>query len=182
LGKTIVIGLGLFGIGFVVIDYNFRSSVKALLAQFTVQDNTWLYLNLNDLHVVDSPHSDRGLDALPLVGASRRRRITNLELAAGIKRAAEDPRIKGIVLSFNPSTLDSRYGGAAETRLGYAAIDELRTALEEFNIRKTLQRAMAGEPVEQPSGETLDKREMDPSIHYEPCNDVLVCVTDEICI
>ena len=184
LTKSIAIGLGLFGIGFILIDANFRHSVKALLAQYTVPDNAWLYLNLNDLHVVDSPHSGRGFDTIPLVGASRRRRITNLELAAGIRRAGDDPRIKGIILSFNPSTLESRYGSAAETHLGFAAIGELRSALEEFIIIKTLQRKMEGEEIEPQSAEEFLQMHTatEPFRPYDPSKDVVICVSDDICI
>jgi hypothetical protein len=118
-------------------------TTATLLAQYVPQDKTWLYLNLNDLHVVDSPHSDRGFQMIPLVGSGGKRRITVLEAVTTIQNAAMDSRVHGMIISFNESTIESRAwmtGGDSESNVGMGVLCELQEAIATFRHIKELQR------------------------------------------
>ena len=90
-----------------LIEESVTGGIQAILEQFTVPDKTWIYLNLNDLHVTESPHSDRALQILPFVRSAGKRRMTVLELISTLAAAAADPRVKGLVLAFNDSMLST---------------------------------------------------------------------------
>ena len=125
----------------VSIDLSIKDSIEAILAQFTVPENTWLYLNLNDLHIIDSPHSERALQVLPLVSSTGKRRMTMLELTTTIMEAAADPRVKGMILSFNQSIIEHRAvltGEVIESKLGTGKLEELQMAILKFAAEKNV--------------------------------------------
>jgi hypothetical protein len=126
----------------VAVDDYFKDNVQAILTQFTVPDNTWLYLNLNDLHIIDSPHSERALQVVPFVSSAGKRRMTMLELTNTIQEAAMDPKVQGMVLSFNDSIAEHRSvltGEVIESSLGYGKLEELQAAIAKFARAKQAQ-------------------------------------------
>ena len=138
--KTIFF-LVVFGYGAWSIEKWVRKSVLAILGAFSIPENTWLYLNLNDLHVTDSPHADRALQMLPFVPGRGKRRMTTLDITNTIYGAAEDPNVKGLILAFNQSTIEHvAIGGAVESHLGLATIQEISLAIRNFSSRKKEQR------------------------------------------
>jgi hypothetical protein len=92
--KTLII-LGLFVYGVVQIDSSLKETIHAVQRQFTVPERTWLYLNLNDLHITESPHSEKALQLMPFVSSAGKRRMTVLEITTTLRSAAADPRVKG---------------------------------------------------------------------------------------
>ena len=167
------------------IDLTMGDSIDAVLAQFTVPDNTWLYLNLNDLHVTDSPHSDRALQIVPFVSSSGKRRMTVLEMTTTIMEAAADPRVKGMVLSFNQSMTEHRAivtGEVIESHLGMGVLSEITEALKFFAAVKRMQRQGESpgiEPhtfVDKKTGRQIIKGE--EGREYHPSQDVIIAVSD----
>ena len=176
------------GLGFLAarwIDDAIGDSIDAILAQFTVPDNTWLYLNLNDLHVTDSPHSDRALQIVPFVSSAGKRRMTVLEMTTTIMEAAADPRVKGMVLSFNQSMIEHRAivtGEVIESHLGMGVMTEITYALKYFATVKRMQRQGENpgiEPatyVDEKTGHQIIKG--DEGRDYHPSQDVIIAVAD----
>jgi hypothetical protein len=124
------------------VDNYFKDNIQAIRTQFTVPENTWLYLNLNDLHIVDSPHSERALQVVPFVSSAGKRRMTMLELTTSIQDAAMDPKVRGLVLSFNDSIAEHRSvltGEVIESSLGYGKMEELQAAIDKFARAKQVQ-------------------------------------------
>ena len=167
------------------IDDSAGESIDAILAQFTVPDNTWLYLNLNDLHITDSPHSDRALQIVPFVSSAGKRRMTVLELTATIMEAAADPRVKGMVLSFNQSMTEHRAivtGEVIESHLGMGVLTEVTHALKYFTTVKRMQRQGESPGIEPRT--YVDKNtghqiiQGDEGREYHPSQDVLITVAD----
>jgi hypothetical protein len=139
--SLIVIGVGIYF--FSITERTVKESIKAIVGQFTVPDDTWIYLNLNDLHITDSPHSERALQLVPFASSSGKRRMTVLEMINAISTAAVDPKVKGLVLSFNESIIEHRAvltGEMIESHLGMGALNELRAALLQFRRLKQQQR------------------------------------------
>lgn len=190
--KTIIVlGGGLYLLA--LIDEALAGGVEAALDQFTVPDNTWIYLNLNDLHVTESPHSERALQLLPFVSSAGKRRMTVFEMTVSLATAAADPRVKGLVLAFNDSMIDHRAiltGEVIESHLGMGVMTELQKAIGNFRIQKRAQRMAEkgeNEVVEPPYlqinteatqgfvkfGENLPD--------YHPSQDVVIAVSDKYC-
>ena len=195
--KTVIaIGLGWYV--YRIADEAMRESVQAILSQFTVQENTWLYLNLNDLHVTESPHSERALQILPFVSSAGKRRMTVLEMTTTIAQAASDPRVKGLILAFNESMIEHRAiltGEVIESHLGMGVLNELQNAIGTFRMAKRMQRMQQkkeGEHVEpqfegveyavsvasQEQGEGKERTTVDK---YHPSQDVVIAVADNYC-
>ena len=195
----IIIAIGILYYGYSLAERIMRESVQALLTQFTVPDNTWIYLNLNDLHVTESPHSDRALQIVPFVSSAGKRRMTVLEMTTTITQAAADPRVKGLILAFNESMIEHRAiitGETIESHLGMGVLNELQSAIGIFRIAKRAQRLQQkkeGEHVEPPIGEwpasalTSGKKggnEEDALVGvegYHPSQDVVVAIADNYC-
>jgi hypothetical protein len=166
------------------IDKYLKDSIVAILTQFTVPENTWLYLNLNDLHITESPHSDRAIQLVPFVSSPGKRRMTVLELITTINDAAGDPRVKGLVLAFNESMIEHRAiltGDIAESHLGLAVLTDLHLALQKFAEVKRMQRAMVGAPdVSHQSTQELEIGK--PNSKYDPSQEVVVAIGDNYSI
>jgi hypothetical protein len=67
--------------------------------------------------------------------------MTMLELTTTIMEAAGDPRVKGMIISFNPSIIEHRAvltGDVVESRLGYAKLDEIQLAIMNFGKEKAI--------------------------------------------
>lgn len=142
--SVIAISIGIYL--FYLAETTTKDSIKSVSAQFAVPDNTWIYLNLNDLHITDSPHSERALQLVPFISSSGKRRMTLLEVTEMLVAAGMDPRVKGIVLAFNESMIEHRAvltGEIIESRLGMGALNELCWALQVFVTMKKAQRAEA---------------------------------------
>lgn len=191
--KTII-ALAILFYGAVRIDLSMKESIEAILTQFTVPDNTWLYLNLNDLHITDSPHSERALQIVPFVSSTGKRRMTTLEIATAIFEAARDPRVKGLVLAFNQSMIEHRSiltGEMVESHLGMGVLHELHEALMFFAQAKRLQRKDETPSIE-PNYTTDSPEESDirvisdtdgeRSVVYQPSRDVIIAISDNYSI
>ena len=196
--KTIIV-LALFAYAVTRTDVAFKESIEAILAQFTVPENTWLYLNLNDLHITDSPHSERALQLVPFVGATGKRRMTVLEMTSTIMDAAHDPRVKGLVLAFNQSMIEHRSvftGDVIESHLGMGALNELGRALKYFSEVKKIQRGIGTSSVESPPtaqkfppAETKKSEDSTPKVEkveniisYDLSQDVIIAIADNYCM
>ena len=119
-----------------------KKYVAAILDIFSMSDNTWLYLNLNDMHVIESPHSERALQLVPFVRASGKRRMTTFEIVTTLINAAQDPNVKGLILAFNESIIEHRtvLGQQIDSHLGMGALEEISRAIEYFRLHKHQQR------------------------------------------
>jgi hypothetical protein len=196
--KTILV-IALFAYAVAKTDVSLKESIEAILAQFTVPENTWLYLNLNDLHITDSPHSERALQLVPFVSATGKRRMTVLEMTSTIVDAAHDPRVKGLVLAFNQSMIEHRAvltGDVIESHLGMGALNELGRALKYFAEVKKIQRGIGSSSVEStpaaqnpPPKETKTSEDSTPKeekieniIPYDLSQDVIIAIADNYCI
>jgi hypothetical protein len=123
-------------------DY-LEESIQAVFTQFTVPESTWLYLNLNDLHITDSPHSEKALQILPFVSQAGKRRMTVLEIITQLESAAMDPRVQGLILAFNDSVIEHRAilsGEMIESHLGMGVLNEIREAIIKFKFVKKNER------------------------------------------
>lgn len=110
--------------------------------------------------------------------------MTVLELTATIMEAAADPRVKGMVLSFNQSMIEHRAivtGEVIESHLGMGVLTEVTHALKYFATVKRMQRQGESpgiEPrtvVDEKTGHQIiqgDERE------YHPSQDVIIAVAD----
>ena len=192
--KTIL-AIALFAYVATRTDVALRESIEAVLAQFTVPENTWLYLNLNDLHITDSPHSERALQLVPFVGSTGKRRMTVLEMTSTIVDAAHDPRIKGLVLAFNQSMIEHRpvlTGDVIESHLGMGALNELGRALKYFSEVKKMQRGIGSPSVESTpvkqaeettkSTDSTPKEKVENILPYDLSQDVIIAIADNYCI
>ena len=170
---------------FVKLEKSMLEGIEAILLQFTVPDETWLYLNLNDLHVTESPHSERALQVLPFISSAGKRRMTILEMTTAIIEAAHDRRVKGLVIASNPSMIEHRAvitGEVIESHLGMAAISEIQDAVKAFVRIKRLQRMNEDPPIEPNMGIPFSIPEL-PGLagQYEPCRDVVIAISDNYC-
>jgi hypothetical protein len=195
--SIIVIGVGIYI--FSITERTVKDSIKAIVGQFTVPDDTWIYLNLNDLHVTDSPHSERALQLVPFVSSSGKRRMTVLEMVDALSTAASDPRVKGLVLSFNESIIEHRAvltGEIIESHLGMGALNELRSALMLFRHQKRKQRETALVEIQHglfstvepsvvgapsPKDSQVVKNET-PTPYSDISDQVIVAISDNYCI
>jgi hypothetical protein len=179
-----------------------RESIEAVLAQFIVPENTWLYLNLNDLHVTESPHSDRALQIVPFVSSAGKRRMTVLEMTTMITQAAADPRVKGLILAFNDSMIEHRAiltGEVIESHLGMGVLNELQNAIGLFRIAKRNQRFQGKAEDERVEPEIKNIQELliasrigkptekeveiiTATKKYHPSEDVVLAIADNYCI
>jgi hypothetical protein len=197
--KTIIaLGIGYYL--YTIADETMGQSIQAILAQFTVPDNTWLYLNLNDLHITESPHSERALQIVPFVSSAGKRRMTVLEMITTITQAAADPRVKGLILAFNESMIEHRSiltGEVIESHLGMGVLNELQNAIGTFRIAKRAQRLQQkkeGEVVEpqfqgscslkvsdRKLGEKEESAVVEVVDNYHPSQDVVIAIADNYC-
>jgi hypothetical protein len=189
-----MIALTIILYGVAKLDLSLKESIEAILTQFTIPDNTWLYLNLNDLHITDSPHSERGLQIVPFVSSTGKRRMTVLEISTTISEAALDPRVKGLVLSFNQSMIEHRSiltGEMIESHLGMGVIHELHEALMFFAQAKRLQRKdekpsiepdYATDIPEESDIRVINDSENERSVEYQPSRDVIIAISDNYSI
>jgi len=197
--KTIIaLGIGYYL--YTIADETMGQSIQAILAQFTVPDNTWLYLNLNDLHITESPHSERALQIVPFVSSAGKRRMTVLEMITTITQAAADPRVKGLILAFNESMIEHRSiltGEVIESHLGMGVLNELQNAIGTFRIAKRAQRLQQkkeGEVVEpqfqgscslkvsdRKLGEKEESTVVEVVDNYHPSQDVVIAIADNYC-
>jgi hypothetical protein len=194
--KTIL-AIALFAYAITKTDVTLKESIEAILAQFTVPENTWLYLNLNDLHITDSPHSERALQLVPFVSATGKRRMTVLEMTSTILDAAHDPRVKGLVLAFNQSMIEHRAvltGDVVESHLGMGALNELGRALKYFADVKKMQRGIESSSVEStpaiqnfPDEDTKKSETSTPEekieniLPFDLSQDVIIAIADNYC-
>jgi len=179
--KTII-AITLLAYGISKADVSMKDSIEAILAQFTVPENTWLYLNLNELHITDSPHSERALQLLPFVSSQGKRRMTILEITSTLIDAGNDPHVKGLVLAFNPSMIEHRAvltGEVIESHLGMGALNEIGRAIKFFADIKRIQRKNETPKLE-PKLENLDEPETWKQ--YQVAQDVIVAIADNYCI
>ena len=162
------------------IDSSLKEGIVAVLTQFTVPDNTWLYLNLNDLHITESPHSDRAIQLVPFVSSPGKRRMTVLELITTLNDAAQDPRVKGLILSFNESMIEHRAiltGDVVESHLGMAIYTDLHLAFQQFAAAKRIQRRDSKEP-DVSKIESAKLGIGQPDSKYHPSQDIIVAISD----
>jgi hypothetical protein len=140
--------------------------IHAILEQFTVPDKTWIYLNLNDLHVTESPHSDRALQILPFVSSAGKRRMTMIEHRA--------------ILT----------GEVIESSLGMGAMTELQNAIGNFRMLKRAQRLQekGEDEIVEPPFMNFNPPRADqpvwtgePLPPYHPSQDVVIAVSDKYC-
>jgi hypothetical protein len=190
--KTIIIVSGVIYLLSLAED-SVMGGMLAVLEQFTVPDNTWLYLNLNDLHITESPHSERALQILPFVSSAGKRRMTVLELTTTLAAAAADPRVKGLILAFNDSMIEHRAiltGEVIESSLGMGAMTEIQNAIGNFRMAKRSQRMQEkgeDEVVEppfmhfDPPGGQEPVWIGQPLPPYHPSQDVVIAISDKYC-
>ena len=176
-----------------LIEESVTGGIHAILEQFTVPDKTWIYLNLNDLHVTESPHSDRALQILPFVSSAGKRRMTVLELISTLAAAAADPRVKGLVLAFNDSMIEHRAiltGEVIESSLGMGTMTELQNAIGNFRMLKRAQRMqeIGEDEIVEPPFMNFNPPRADqpvwtgePLPPYHPSQDVVIAVSDKYC-
>jgi len=190
--KTLIV---IGGIVYIIaaLEETAKDGVHAIIELFSVPDNTWLYLNLNDLHVIESPHSERALQIVPFLSSAGKRRMTVLEMTSTLSAAAADPRVKGLVLAFNESIIEHRAiltGEVIESHLGMGVLKELQTAIGKFRLQKRAQRMLQkgeNEVVEPPQvqspGQAVDKFVTigEDLPVYHPCQDVVIAVADKYC-
>ena len=175
------LAIALFAYAISKADLSMKESIEAILTQFTVPENTWLYLNLNDLHITESPHSDRALQILPFVSSTGKRRMTVLEMTSTIIDASHDPRVKGLVMAFNPSMIEHRAvltGEIIESHLGMGALSEIGRSLQFFADAKRMQRK-AETPTIEPR-RTDGERGLVEDYHVS--KDVVIAIADNYSI
>jgi hypothetical protein len=164
-----------------------KEGVEAILEQFTVPDNTWIYLNLNDLHVTESPHSERALQILPFVSSAGKRRMTVLEMCTALSTASADPHVKGLVLAFNDSMIEHRAiltGEVIESHLGMGVLEELQKAIGHFRMEKRAQRMLEKDEfgIVEPEWVKFPHQVNEEGVPgYHPTQDVVIAVADKYC-
>ena len=194
--KTIL-AIALFAYTISKTDVALKESIEAILGQFTVPENTWLYLNINDLHITDSPHSERALQLVPFMSSTGKRRMTVLEMTSTIVDAAHDPRVKGLVLAFNQSMIEHRAvltGDVIESHLGMGALNELGRALKFFSEVKRMQKGIGGvesttpelkvptKDTKKPDDSTPKEEKIESALPYDLSRDVIIAIADNYCI
>ncbi|KAJ2724460.1 hypothetical protein GGI07_001972 [Coemansia sp. Benny D115] len=111
-------------------------------ARNTIIDGTVLTWRINSGSIVEC-REPMGINSGSLLGillkalTGGRREITMLQALAALERAADDPRIKSLIVSVAPEISNGKGGRQSiSTGLGMAQVQELRQALETFRRKK----------------------------------------------